>query len=154
MAEGALVSINAADDPERGEIYLTVTGTSAESGDDGEAGRGNRANGLITPMRAMTMESVAGKNPVSHVGKIYNVIATRIAEDLVGRLEDVREAELCLVSRIGAPVREPQLARARLWTHGRDPSELSAEVEAIVHRHLDSTAALAEELAFGRVAVL
>ncbi len=154
MAEGALVSINAADDPARGEIYLTVTGTSAESGDDGEAGRGNRANGLITPMRAMTMESVAGKNPVSHVGKIYNVVATRIAEDLVGQLEDVGEAELCLVSRIGAPVREPQLARARLWTRGRDPSELSAEVEAIVHRHLDSTAALAEELAFGRIAVL
>jgi len=40
----ARVEVNAADDPSRGEIYLTVTGTSAEAGDDGEVGRGNRAN--------------------------------------------------------------------------------------------------------------
>jgi S-adenosylmethionine synthetase len=42
--------------PGKGSVYLTVTGTSAEAGDDGEAGRGNRVNGLITPYRPMTME--------------------------------------------------------------------------------------------------
>ena len=55
------VDVNTADDPAAGSIYLTVTGTSAEAGDDGEAGRGNRVNGLIAPFRPMTMESVAGK---------------------------------------------------------------------------------------------
>ncbi|MEM0484566.1 MAG: methionine adenosyltransferase, partial [Pyrobaculum sp.] len=64
------VTINAADKPEHGIFYLTVTGTSAEHGDDGMTGRGNRANGLITPMRSMSLEAAAGKNPVSHVGKI------------------------------------------------------------------------------------
>jgi S-adenosylmethionine synthetase len=36
------VAVNTADDPAAGSIYRTVTGTSAEAGDDGEAGRGNR----------------------------------------------------------------------------------------------------------------
>jgi S-adenosylmethionine synthetase len=68
-AKSLEVVVNAADDLEAGSVYLTVTGTSAEAGDDGEAGRGNRINGLITPYRPMTMESAAGKNPVTHVGK-------------------------------------------------------------------------------------
>ena len=77
------VAINAADDPAEGSIYLTVTGTSAEAGDDGEVGRGNRANGLITPHRPMSLEALAGKNPVSHVGKLYNAAARNIAIALV-----------------------------------------------------------------------
>ena len=42
-------------------VYLTVTGTSAEMGDDGQVGRGNRPNGLITPYRPMTLEAAAGR---------------------------------------------------------------------------------------------
>lgn len=57
-------------------LYLTVTGTSAEAGDDGEVGRGNRVNGLITLYRPMNMEAAAGKNPVTHVGKLYNIITS------------------------------------------------------------------------------
>src|ERR1043165_5657443 len=45
------VTLNAADDLESGKAYLTVTGTSAEMGDDGSVGRGNRANGLVAPLR-------------------------------------------------------------------------------------------------------
>ncbi|MEN8183621.1 MAG: methionine adenosyltransferase, partial [Myxococcota bacterium] len=45
------VCVNAADDEASGRVYLTVTGLSAEAGDDGEAGRGNRVNGLIAPGR-------------------------------------------------------------------------------------------------------
>ena len=81
------VLVNTADDPENESVYLTTTGTSAEAGDDGEAGRGNRANGLITPYRPMTMESVAGKNPVTHVGKLYNVTAGLIAEAIVNEVD-------------------------------------------------------------------
>ena len=53
------VAINAADDVASGSIYLTVTGTSAEAGDDGQVGRGNRVNGLITPWRPMSLEAAA-----------------------------------------------------------------------------------------------
>jgi S-adenosylmethionine synthetase len=113
------VAVNTADDPEGAGLYLTVTGTSAEAGDDGEAGRGNRANGLITPYRPMTMESVAGKNPVTHVGKLYNVAAHRIAAALVEDIEEVMAAEVYMVSRIGYPVTDPRAVDVRLGTVGR-----------------------------------
>ena len=110
----ASVEVNAADDPAAGSVYITVIGTSAESGDDGQAGRGNRINGLITPFRSMTMESVAGKNTVNHVGKLYNLAAGLIAERIVRELADVVEAECLLVSSIGHPITEPQLVTVRL----------------------------------------
>lgn len=67
------VQVNTADGEVKDSLYLTVTGTSAEAGDDGEVGRGNRVNGLIAPYRPMNMEAAAGKNPVTHVGKLYNL---------------------------------------------------------------------------------
>jgi S-adenosylmethionine synthetase len=125
------VVVNAADDPARGSIYLTVTGTSAEAGDDGEVGRGNRANGLITPYRPMTMEAVAGKNPVSHVGKIYNLAATRIAERIVAAYPDLGDVHCLLVSRIGAPIDRPQLVH--VWSAGAAAKAMpTAGIERIV----------------------
>jgi S-adenosylmethionine synthetase len=109
------VSVNHADDLEAGRIYLTVTGTSAEAGDDGQTGRGNRANGLITPYRPMTMESVCGKNPVTHVGKLYNVAAQRLADALCSEVEGIDGARVHLVSQIGRPITDPALADVWLW---------------------------------------
>jgi S-adenosylmethionine synthetase len=108
------VEVNTADGPRPGDVFLTVTGTSAEAGDDGEVGRGNRVNGLITPYRPMTLEAAAGKNPVSHVGKLYNLVANRICAALVREVPQVREATCVLVSQIGKPVSEPQLADVQL----------------------------------------
>lgn len=75
-------TFNARDKIESSELYLTATGSSIESGDEGVVGRGNRVNGLITPMRPMNVEGVNGKNPVYHVGKLYNVLAQKIAAHL------------------------------------------------------------------------
>jgi S-adenosylmethionine synthetase len=108
------VAVNTADNPEIASVYLTVTGTSGEAGDDGEVGRGNRANGLITPYRPMNMEAVAGKNPVTHVGKIYNIAAHRIAERIVSDIDIAEEAYCFLVSQIGQPVHEPQRVEIKL----------------------------------------
>jgi S-adenosylmethionine synthetase len=102
------VRVNTEDVPERGEMFLTVSGTSAEAGDDGEVGRGNRANGLITPYRPMTLEAAAGKNPVNHVGKLYNIAAREIAETVVRELPGAKDAACVLVSRIGEPIDQPQ----------------------------------------------
>lgn len=112
----ASIDINVADDVDRGAVFLTVTGTSAESGDDGETGRGNRANGLITPLRPMTLEAVAGKNPVSHVGKLYNVAAHLLAQALVDDIEEVQEAECYLVSQIGSAIDSPRTKLVRVRT--------------------------------------
>ncbi|MHA1689064.1 MAG: methionine adenosyltransferase [Promethearchaeota archaeon] len=101
-------AVNVGDNIEKGILYLTITGTSAEAGDDGEVGRGNRSNGLITPCRTMSLEAVCGKNPINHVGKIYNVLATNMAKEIVERGQgDIIEAHVKLLSQIGRPINDP-----------------------------------------------
>lgn len=106
--------VNTADGEEAGSIYLTVTGLSAEGGDDGQVGRGNRVNGLITPYRPMSLEAAAGKNPVTHVGKLYNIAAHRSAQALVAEIAGLREAECLLVSQIGQPITQPQIVDVKV----------------------------------------
>lgn len=145
------VAINAADGETPDSLYLTVTGTSAEAGDDGEAGRGNRVNGLITPCRPMTMESVAGKNPVNHVGKLYNIAAGLIADALVRELPEVSACECYLVSRIGHPIDDPQIADLRVRLRTEAAPLPTAAVEQIVRRHLAGLGGFAEALSNGGI---
>ncbi|MBI1397354.1 MAG: methionine adenosyltransferase [Betaproteobacteria bacterium] len=146
------VVVNAADDPETGDVYLTVTGLSAEAGDDGQAGRGNRVNGLITPMRPMTIESYAGKNAVTHVGKLYNVIAGLVAEDVVRQLPEVAGATCTLVSRIGEPVSSPQACHVRLvLAGGTGVHRLRSPVERVVSDHLARAHELWRDMLTGRI---
>lgn len=107
------IEINTADDYEKESIYLTVTGTSAEAGDDGQVGRGNRLNGLITPYRPMTLEAYSGKNPVSHVGKLYSFFASSLSREICEN-RFAEEAQVLVVSQIGKPLTEPQLLDIRL----------------------------------------
>lgn len=127
------VGVNTADDVSSGSIYLTVSGTSAEAGDDGQVGRGNRINGLITPCRPMSLEAAAGKNPVSHVGKIYNVLARDIAETLVSVIPDIVGAQCLMVSRIGAPVTLPAVVQIKIATREGVPTkDLQEWIDALV----------------------
>ncbi len=148
------ISINAADNIETGSIYLTVTGTSAEAGDDGEVGRGNRPNGLIAPYRPMNMEAAAGKNPVTHVGKLYNILAQRISAALVQQIPVLQEVQCYLVSRIGQPVHEPQVVDIRVQLP--EPDQLSNYQHSIVeitHQHLQQIQRIQDELIAGHITV-
>ena len=118
------VHVNTADGETADSLYLTVTGLSAEAGDDGQVGRGNRVNGLITPYRPMTLEAAAGKNPITHVGKLYNLVANRIARAVVAEVPGVREASCYLVSRIGSPITEPEVMDVKVRLE--DPAQLAA----------------------------
>lgn len=151
LGTSAAVEINTADRPPD-SLYLTVTGTSAEAGDDGEAGRGNRANGLITPYRPMTIESVAGKNPVSHVGKLYSLAAGLIAQTLVADIKEITAAECFLVSQIGHPITEPQIIDLRI-RHVADAlvQDFRSNVEEVVAAHLRRLVHFADDLLSGRL---
>ena len=105
--ENLVVDVNAGDDYERGVYYLAVTGLSQEMGDDGSVGRGNRCNGLITPFRPMSMEATSGKNPITHVGKIYNVLSTMIAKDVAKKVKADAEIHVRLLSQIGHTISDP-----------------------------------------------
>jgi S-adenosylmethionine synthetase len=131
------VEVNTADEYETGSIYLTTTGTSAEQGDDGSVGRGNRANGLITPNRPMSMEATSGKNPVNHIGKIYNLLSSRIAENVVAEVDGIRDLRVRLLSQIGQPIDEPQVADVDVVTEdGVQIADIEDEVTAIVDAEL------------------
>jgi S-adenosylmethionine synthetase len=148
------VAVNTADGDSESSVYLTVTGLSAEAGDDGQVGRGNRANGLITPYRPMSLEALAGKNPVTHVGKLYNLAALRIARALVGELPEVREAYCWLLCRIGDPIDRPQVADIQLRLH--DPRALEAvraRSTEVVQDHLRCVGTLWREVVRGDVPV-
>ena len=140
--------VNCADNGEN--IYLTVTGTSIEMGDDGATGRGNRGNGLITPMRPMTMEAIAGKNPVSHVGKIYNVLAQTAASE-VAELDGVDEAYVTLVSKIGSPISQPLLRGVQISGDLQMTPKMEAEVNSIIDYWLESSDRMVEEFVEGKL---
>jgi S-adenosylmethionine synthetase len=133
------IDVNTADDPELGRFYLTVTGCSMEAGDDGSVGRGNRANGLITPCRPMSLEASAGKNPVNHVGKIYNLLGSQIAEEIVKEAGgDVKEVHVRILSQIGRPVDQPQVASLQILpANGVKLPALRAKAEGVAQAWFD-----------------
>jgi len=88
--------------------YLTLLGTSAEAGDSGEVGRGNRVCGIISLRRPASAEAAPGKNPVAHVGKIYNILAQVLAEDIHKKVGGLRDVTVWITSQIGQPISSPQ----------------------------------------------
>jgi S-adenosylmethionine synthetase len=146
------IAINAADHPSAGTVYLTVTGTSAEAGDDGEVGRGNRVNGLITPCRPMSLEAAAGKNPVTHVGKIYNVLAFEISKALVATVPEIASAQCLMVSQIGKPVTEPAALQIGIATRDRFPiAELKCKVDEIAADNMNHIPDLIDHFVDGKI---
>lgn len=150
------VTINNLDVPGRGidGLYLTVIGTSAESGDSGQVGRGNRVNGVFSLNRPSSNEAPSGKNPVSHVGKIYNAMAFRIADLLVREARGIEEVYFWLLSKIGKPVNEPALAAT--YVIPKKPyneHEVNLEVSRVLEEALTERAfrGLIQELISGKV---
>lgn len=109
----AIIYINTTDNYAKESLSLTVTGTSAESRDDGQAGRGNQINGLMTPYRLMSLEATAQKNPISHIGKIYNLFAFELSK-AVYEMGYAEEVTVFIVSQISKPITKPQVLDIRV----------------------------------------
>ncbi len=149
------VFVNTADDPtcesEKG-YYLTVTGTSAEMGDDGSVGRGNRANGLITPNRPMSMEATSGKNPLNHVGKIYNLLSTKMAEEITNSVEGVDQIHIMILSQIGKPIDQPKAASSQIIVkNGYKLEQVQKKVETVMNTQLEEISDITEMLVKGEL---
>lgn len=149
------IDVNTADDPELGRYYLTVTGCSMEAGDDGSVGRGNRANGLITPCRPMSLEASAGKNPVNHVGKIYNLLGNLIAADIVKETGgNVKEVHVRILSQIGKPVDQPQVASLQILpAAGVKLAQVKPAAEAVANTWFDQVDTVPKLLLTGKLSV-
>ena len=107
--------------------YLTLTGTVADTGDVGVTGRGNRMNGLITPGRNMSIEAVAGKNPLDHTGKLYNALAYDLAKAIYYKISSPCKVSISTLKGVplNCPIEITVSVSNSIHTH--------EEVEKIVH---------------------
>ena len=133
--------MNAADDPTTGSAYLTLTGTSAEMGDDGSVGRGNRPTGLTSPLRASTIPA-AGKNPAAHPGKLYNVLAEGLARAVVEETPGVDESRVLIITTVGEPLHEPTVVNVAVRT--RNGTVGSETVQRVTERVREALAGVPE----------
>lgn len=151
-----MVAINTLDDPARGQagMYLTVLGTSAEGADCGQVGRGNRANGLIALNRPMSTEAAAGKNPASHVGKIYTLLTQRLAAEIYERVPGLEEVYVWLGSQIGQPLDQPLMAAAQVVLQaGTTQEDVEAAVTEIIDQELGTIGDFTARVALGELTV-
>lgn len=148
-------SLNTLDIPDRGVkgIYTTVTGTSAEDADCGQVRRGNRVNGIIPLNRPVSSEAAAGKNPVSHIGKIYNLLSHRIAARIYKEVSNISEVYVWLLSEIGTPIDQPQIANAQLIVKNGSLTDVDKEAAEIIEKELENIHAFSMELAAGKVPI-
>jgi len=146
------VYVNTGDNLGKGVVYLTVTGTSAEHGDDGNTGRGNRIHGLITPCRPMSLEATAGKNPINHVGKIYNVFARQMAEKVYSEVKGISEVSIKVLSQIGKPIDQPMMTDVQLiLDKGVSLSQVKGDVESMLEEELANIKKISDAVIEGKV---
>ena len=147
------LDINTGDNYKNNVYYLTVTGLSQEMGDDGSVGRGNRCNGLITPYRPMSMEATSGKNPITHIGKLYNIMSKLIAEDVAKKVSPEVEVRVRILSQIGKPVSEPLNCNVQLVsaTENKKLAKWKQEAESIATDWLDNVDKVTDLIINGKV---
>jgi len=147
FAQKISFEINTLDQKGRGVAgcYLTVTGTSADSGDSGEVGRGNRVNGVIPLNRVAGSEASAGKNCVSHVGKIYNLLSFKIADEIYKKTG--KKNTVWLVSKIGKPVNQPNLISVSVEDLDK---KIKEKVEEIVEKNFFQIEDFIDNLILGK----
>jgi len=135
-------------------IYLTVLGTSAESGDSGQVGRGNRVNGIIPLNRPLCSEAAAGKNPVSHVGKIYNSLTHHIADRICKQVPEIEEVYIWLLSQIGKAIDQPAIAAAQVVMKPNNSfNSVKRQIKEVVNTQLEDIEKFCSDLAQGKIQI-
>lgn len=138
------LNINTRDNYETAEVYLTATGSSIESGDEGLVGRGNRINGVISPFKPMSMEGACGKNPVYHIGKVYYLAAQEISKKIYN--EFGVSNEVYLVSQSGRDLIDPWEVSVVVDESFKKMDELRAFVETEVRNIPELTNGILQEM--------
>ena len=154
--EKIIIDLNTLDVKGRGigGVYITVLGTSAEAGDSGQVGRGNRTNGVIPLNRPYCSEAAAGKNPVSHVGKIYNTLTHKIANDVYNRVPGLEEVYIWLLSQIGKSVDEPAIAAAQVVMKGNNSfGNVKKQIKEVIDEELENIDKFCQDLTNGKIPI-
>ena len=142
------IRINALDNYKRGidGLYLTVSGSSAECGDSGQVGRGNNPVGVIALNRPMSVEAAAGKNSVSHIGKIYNHFCFYLADQIYQTYKEngLNTVYVWMVSQIGRPINEPTVI------YVKHNANLNGEIKKLISLEMENLDKFCLDLASGK----
>lgn len=133
-------------------LYLTVLGTSADSSDSGEVSRGNRANQLISLSRPSGSEAIAGKNSVSHIGKIYNILCFRLADEIYKKVPDIDEVFVWMYNVIGQPINKPKAVVVQPVVKQKTKVKAS-EINKIIEEKLEKMDDFCKHLMSGKIKV-
>ncbi|HEY4680969.1 MAG TPA: methionine adenosyltransferase [Nitrosarchaeum sp.] len=145
-------NMNCLDSKNRGMsgLYLTVLGTSADSADSGQVGRGNMASRVISPSRPAGSEATAGKNPVSHIGKIYNALSFKIANEIHIKVSGLDEVCVWMYNVIGRPVNDPKAVIVQPTITGQLQNAEKNQINEIVENNLQNIHEFCNELISGK----
>ena len=138
------LAINTRDNFKATELYLTATGSSIESGDEGLVGRGNRVNKIISPTKPMSIEGACGKNPVYHIGKLYYLASHHLAQKIY-HIFGIRN-EVYMISQSGRRLIDPWICFVNVPKGFRDKQTLSN----MIKREMKKIPSLTDDLLAGK----
>jgi S-adenosylmethionine synthetase len=98
------------------------------------------------------MEAVCGKNPVNHIGKIYNLLADEAADRAYRELSGVEGIRVRLLSRIGKPIDQPHVADTAVTTaEGVEVGDVRDDVTAIIDEELADVRSITDRVIDGEI---
>ena len=120
-----------------GNAFLTISGTSAENGDDGATGRGNPIEGVISSYQMTTgSNAIYGKNPFNHPSKLYNILSFIISKNIVDFISEIKSCSIVLVSKIGVTLNSPQFINVSIEVENKISKRIENQINSIILKHL------------------
>ena len=99
----------------------------------------------------MSMEASSGKNPINHVGKIYNILSNEIANDVVNNVEGIKQIHIMILSQIGKPIDQPKAASSQIiLEEGFKLDDVDKKVEKIIDNWLENISVITENVVKGK----
>jgi S-adenosylmethionine synthetase len=91
------------------------------------------------------MEATSGKNPINHTGKIYNLLANKIANEVVDSVDGIQEVYIKILSEIGRRIDDPKVATAQIVPRSDvNPGVMEKKVGRIIDDWLSNIAEITE----------
>ena len=135
-------------------LYMTVLGTSADGADSGQVGRGNMTSRVISPSRPAGAEATAGKNPTSHIGKIYNVLSFKIANEIHAQVSGLDEVCVWMYNVIGRPINDPKAVIVQPFIERQLHDAEKNQISEIVENNLQNIHKFCNELISGKYPIV
>ena len=98
------------------------------------------------------MEAPSGKNPINHIGKIYNILSTQLARDCVEKVDGIEEIYVRLLSQIGMPIDLPLVASIQVLPKpGYEMKSITRDIDAIVNDGLGNITCVTSKVINGEI---